>query len=164
VQGLTSDTGQQYPHIRMKILFVTVIIIVTGLCIWFALPAAGYIQEAELAAKNIKSAIGESRLRAWATNIVEKYRSKIDKIGTVEFPKSEIPNWLTNLSPFPLHDGSIIIQPHGKEYVAVGWYSGQGGMVLHVGSTNFVEVEQYPGLYQIKCADGIYVLTDDGNR
>jgi hypothetical protein len=144
----------------MKIALLLTVVALLVLSIYFAFSSPGYFKDAKSVEQKIKSSVGESRLRCWATNILAQYRHEAERTGDFEFPKTEVPSWLVSLgSPWPFSGGTVCVHPRSEEYVSLGWVSSLGGTVVHVGRTNFVEKNVDADLYCIRCADGIFILT-----
>ena len=128
--------------------------------VYLIFPSPGYVTAAKSVQKKIKLSIGEEPLRSWAMSVVDKYRNQAEQTGKYEYPKSEVPTWLTNLGdPFPLSGGSVFVPRGGKEYITVVWLTGRGGIGLEIGPTNFVELQMNSELYWITVSPGIYIFT-----
>ncbi len=148
----------------LKLVFLTLLgAIVVSVCIiiaWFVISEPGYVTEAKSVQNKLKSSIGEEHLRAWALNMLDKYRNQAERTGKCEYPKSEVPGWLAKLGdPFPLSDGNVFASRGGTEYLTVAWICGRGAIGLEIGTTNFVDTQMNSGLYWIMASPGIYIYT-----
>jgi len=114
--------------------------------------------------EELKSAIGEQKLRSWASEVMAKHRLERKTNGVVKLSVSDVPDWLAPLGkPFPI----VIFKVEQwtnetDECLSISWSNGTNLALLHIGSFNRNDLNRMTnlaGMSGIEIYPNVYILT-----